>query len=127
MRARDPEDPRAPPEIRVETTQNWRDQWVVALGTAYQPVPAWTLWAGYNYGRNPIPNDHLSPLLMNIGEHHVTGGVGWQATERVRAGLAVEYLFPNDVDSANAELPLGDDLRARTSYVALHLGLSLRW
>jgi long-chain fatty acid transport protein len=86
-----------------------------------------TLWAGYNHGRNPIPNDHLSPLLPSIGEHHLTGGAAWQVGQRVRAGLALEYLLPNEVDYDNAELPLGEDLRARTSYLALHLGLSLTW
>jgi long-subunit fatty acid transport protein len=85
------------------------------------------VWAGSNRGRKPIPNDHLSPLLPSIGEHHLTGGAAWQASGRVRAGFALEYLFPNEVDYGNAELPLGGDLRAHTSYLALHLGLSLFW
>jgi long-chain fatty acid transport protein len=127
LRASDPDDPRAPPELRSESTSDWSDQGVVAVGTAYRPAPAWTLWAGYNYGRNPIPNDHPSPLLPNIGEHHLTGGAAWQVGERVRAGFALEYLLPNEVDYDNRELPLGQDLRARTSYLALHLGLSLTW
>ena len=45
----------------------------------------------------------------------------------VRAGLALEYLYPNKVDYDNTELPLGQNLRARTSYLALHLGLGLTW
>jgi hypothetical protein len=43
----------------------------------------------------------------------------------VRVGLALEYLLPSAVDYDNPELPLGEDLRARTSYLALHLGVSL--
>jgi long-chain fatty acid transport protein len=110
-----------------EATSGWRDQWVVAIGTAYRPTPDWTLWAGYNHGRNPIPNRYLSPLLMNIGQDHLTAGVGLRFASAARLGLAVEYQLPNEVDYDNAALPLGSELRARTSYVALHLGLSLRW
>jgi len=40
-----------------------RDQYVVALGAALPLDPVTTLWAGYNYGRNPIPASSLSPLL----------------------------------------------------------------
>ena len=65
-------------------------------------VAAVTPSAGYNFGRNPIPNDHLSPLLPSIGEHHLTGGAAWQVGERVRAGFALEYLLPNEVDYGNA-------------------------
>lgn len=113
--------------LRTTSEAGWRDQWVLAAGTAWQPVERLTLWAGYNYGRNPIPNDHLTPLLANISQHHVTAGTGWRLAEGARLGLAIEYQFPNDVDYDNAELRLGSDLRARTAYVALHLGLGLAW
>lgn len=89
-------------------------------------MPSVTLWAGYNYGRNPVPNRHLSPLLANIGEHHVTAGLGWRATERLRLGLGLEYQLPNEVSYENEELPFGSDVRARSTYIALHLGLGLR-
>lgn len=127
LRASDPDDPRAPEVLRAESTADWRDQWVVALGTAYRPAESLTLWAGYNYGRNPIPNAHLSPLLANIGQHHLTAGSAWQPRPGLRLGFAVEYQLPNEVDYANDELPFGRDVQARNSYVALHLGLRLGW
>jgi long-chain fatty acid transport protein len=126
IRARDPDHAQAPAVLRIESTQDWRDQYVLALGTAYQPVSKLTLWAGYNYGRNPVPNRHLSPLFANIGEHHLTAGAGWQVGRDLRLGLAVEYLLPNEVTYDNPELPFGPDARARASYVALHVGLSWR-
>ena len=76
LRASDPDDPRAPPVLRATSTENWRDQWVMAVGTAYEVTDTLTLWAGYNHGRNPIPNEHLSPLLASIGQHHLTAGAG---------------------------------------------------
>jgi long-chain fatty acid transport protein len=124
LRASDPDSPGAPPVLRIASTQDWRDQYVIALGTAYQPGEAVTLWAGYNYGRNPVPNRHLGPLLANIYEHHLTAGAAWRPREDVRLGLAVEYLVPNEVTYDNPELPFGQGARARVAYAALHLGLS---
>jgi long-chain fatty acid transport protein len=126
LRASDPDNPQAPPVLRNSATADWRDQIVLAVGSAYRPDEALTLWAGYNYGRNPIPNKHLSPLLVNIAEHHVTGGVAWQVRENARLGFAVEYVLPNEVTYNNSELPFGSEARARQSYMALHLGLSWR-
>lgn len=127
LRASEPDDSRAPRVLRTDSTQGWRDQLVFAVGGAYQPVEAVTLWAGYNYGRNPIPSRHLNPLLVNIAEHHLTAGAAWQVGEKARIGFAVEYLLPNEVTYNNPELPFGPDARARLSYVALHLGLSWRF
>jgi long-chain fatty acid transport protein len=98
---------------------------VLALGTAYRPTEPLTLWAGYNYARNPVPSDHVSPLLAPIAEHHITAGAAWQLRENVRLGLAVEYQLPNEVTYENPELPFGADVKARQSYAALHVGLSL--
>jgi long-chain fatty acid transport protein len=127
LRASDPGDPQALPVLRLGSTQDWRDQYVIALGTAYQPGEAVTLWAGYNYGRNPVPDRHLSPLLASIYEHHLTAGAAWQPREDLRLGLAVEYLVPNEVRYDNPELPFGPDAKARVAYAAVHLGLSWRF
>ena len=126
LRASDPDNSAAPAVLRTTSVLDWRDQYVVAVGTAYRPIEPVTLWAGYNYGRNPIPNGHLSPLLVNIGEHTFTAGGAWQVRDDLRLGCALEYLLPNEVTYDNPDLPFGPDTKARISYVALHLGLDWR-
>ena len=125
LRARDPDNSAAPAVLRTTSVLDWRDQYVVSVGTAYQPIEPVTLWGGYNYGRNPIPNEHLSPLLANIGEHTLTAGAAWRVRDDLRLGCAVEYLVPTEVTYDNPDLPFGPS-KARQSYVALHLGLDWR-
>ena len=55
---------------------NWEDQMVYALGLEYAINEANTIRAGYNYGKNPVPDDNLSPLFPAIVEQHATFGYG---------------------------------------------------
>lgn len=74
LEASRPEDPDAPAELTLRATLDWRDQYVVALGVAYEPTARWTVMGGYNYGNNPVPDKRLNPLLAPTTEHHVTLG-----------------------------------------------------
>jgi long-chain fatty acid transport protein len=121
-----PDNPAAP-ALSLATSANWRDQYVVALGAAYDVDPAVTVWAGYNYGRNPVPAGTLNPLMPTIVEHHLTAGIGWRPAPDWRLGASVEFAVPNEELSTDTELPLGTGLRVSEGYVALHLGLGLVW
>jgi long-chain fatty acid transport protein len=117
----------APQTISATSGLHWRDQYVVALGAAFDLTPATVLWAGYNYGRNPIPASTLNPLLAAIGEHHFTAGLGWRMSHRWMLGISGEYLVPTSAPSSDAELPFAPGLRAGTGYFAVHAGLTLTW
>ena len=65
-------------ELEVSMPQKWKDQTVVSLGGAYQFNEVLLLRAGYNYGKNPVPNSHLNVLFPAIVEHHYTLGFGYQ-------------------------------------------------
>lgn len=54
----------------------WRDQYVAAVGGAYELGRGITLRAGYNYGRNPVPAETALPTFPAIVEHHLAVGVG---------------------------------------------------
>jgi len=58
-------------------TQKWENQVVLSLGGAYKATKDLTLRAGYNYGKNPIPDTYLNPLFPAIVENHLTLGAGY--------------------------------------------------
>ncbi|HEY0892747.1 MAG TPA: outer membrane protein transport protein, partial [Cellvibrio sp.] len=71
----DPDSPSATSELRTVNPQNWHDQLVYALGAAYRYDDKTTLYAGYNYGKNPVPKNNSSALLAATLEQHVTAGL----------------------------------------------------
>jgi len=61
--------------------QEWDDQTVYQVGGAYQVTSALTLRAGYNYGKNPVPDQFLNALFPAIVEQHLTAGFGYRFNE----------------------------------------------
>lgn len=59
----------------------WQDQTVYKFGLAYKLNQQWTLKAGYNYGRSPIPNDQLAfnTLAPAVVERHYSAGFTWKS------------------------------------------------
>ena len=121
-----PDNPAAPP-ISVTSTLDWRDQIVLALGVAWRADPATTLFAGINIARNPIPAEHLGPLLAPIGERHVSFGIKRSLSREWALTCALEYQFRNAVTYTNPELPIGADATERNESVALHAMFGRRW
>jgi len=56
--------------------QNWKDQNVYMIGTAYRAAEDLTLRAGVNIAKNPIPDQYENPLFPAIIRNHVTVGAG---------------------------------------------------
>jgi long-chain fatty acid transport protein len=125
--ASDPDDPAAPPTLNNTIDNNWRDQYVIAVGIAYQWNDRTLLRAGYNYGRNPIPDEHLNPLLNTIAEHHLTLGFGRVLSKAWRIDGAFEWDIRNDVTYTNPQLPFGQDAEAAGELIALHFRVSRIW
>lgn len=71
--------------------QNWDDQTVFAIGAQYKIDPAVALRIGYNYGKNPVPDDTLNPLFPAITESHFTFGAGWQIDKANSLAIAFTY------------------------------------
>lgn len=92
--------------------QNWRDQTVYALGGQYLYTPSLALRAGFNYGRNPVPDATLNPLFPAIVTRHVTFGFGWRMSkdETLATSLAVAPRVSNtnssDITSTHRQATL---------------------
>lgn len=75
----------------------WDDQTIYKLGFAYQYDPKWTLRAGWNYGKSPIPEERA--VILNIvapatTEHHLTLGATYQLGQGLLgADTEVSFLY----------------------------------
>lgn len=124
LHATDPGNSLAPPDYTVVTPQNWKNQLVFATGLAYTLNERTTLYAGYNYGRNPVPAESSSPLLAAILEHHFTLGAARQITPQWQMTGGVEYSPLVKVDYSN---PLYGNAQVRNEALFMHFMLSRRW
>jgi long-chain fatty acid transport protein len=127
LRASNPDNPAAPSRLALPSTLNWRDQYVFAIGIAYDLTEKAILRAGYNYGRNPIPAKSLNPLMAATTEHHATFGAGYAFSPEWQLSGAVEYSFNNKVKYDNPELPFGPGAEEESESIAAHVMLSRRW
>ena len=121
-----PDNALAPATLRVTDPNHWRDQYVVGIGFAYDLDAQTVLRAGYNYGRNPIPEASLSPLLNTITEHHLAFGFG----RTLDAAWRIDGAFVWDIKAStrynNPGLPFGD-AEAVGDLFALHFRVSRTW
>jgi long-chain fatty acid transport protein len=127
INAKDPGNPAAPQRFDVDVDFNWRDQYVFAAGAAYDLTPRTVLRCGYNYGRSPIPDRHLTPLLASITEHHLTLGAGYRLSRTWRIDGALEYDLREDVRYDNRELPFGPGAEETAEVINLYIELGGSW
>ena len=120
-----PDNPAAPQVLAQTATVNARDQTVAAVGVAHTLDSGTTLYAGFNYGRNPIPLQNLTPLIAAIGEGHLTGGFAAPVAPGWIISGAFEYLLRKTVSYINLASPLGPR-EGRSGDVALHCRLGRR-
>ncbi len=122
-----PDNPLAPPALSQTAAINWHDQYVFALGTAYETTHNSIYRAGINIANNPIPSESITPLLAPIARYHVTGGYGTTLSSQWRFDAALEYQFKESETYTNPQLPLGSDTRTTVEVIALHAVFSRQW
>lgn len=87
--------------------QDWNDQIVLALGLSYKFNDAFTGRIGYNYGKNPIPNQFVNYLFPAIVENHYTGGFGYAFNKQSVLNFALSYVPQVTVTGTGAPMNLG--------------------
>lgn len=123
--ATDPNNPFAPSAIVAVQQQDWHNQIVYALGTAYTYDDKTTLYAGYNHGNNPMPKDNSTALLAATLEDHITLGFARKLDETWKLTSGIEFLLPKKV---TYDSPLfGKDTEVRNEGFFLHFMLSKSW
>jgi len=124
LRATKPNNASAPSVYAIPSSADWKDQWVVATGVAYKWDDKTTLYAGHNYGKNPVPRQNTNPLLAGILEHHLTFGAARKIDQQWLMTGGVEWMLPVSV-KYNSQLFGESELRNEA--IVLHFMLSRRW
>lgn len=119
-----------PLPLRIGLPLGYRDQWVFILGAEYALTDRWTLAAGYNYARNPVPRDHVIPIGSIIAEHHISVGLRYD-TPRWWAGVGYVLGFGKTLRANGfSRLPLGIDYAFGELDQTQHsivVGFGIRW
>jgi long-chain fatty acid transport protein len=92
----------------VPFQQDWDDQIVAALGLSYKFTDAFTGRAGYNYGKNPIPDEFVNYLWPAIMEDHYTAGFGYAFGKQSELNFAVSVAPEVTVTGTGPTPPMGN-------------------
>jgi long-chain fatty acid transport protein len=92
----------------VPFQQDWDDQIVLALGLSYQFTDAFTGRVGYNYGKNPIPDEFVNYLWPAIMEDHYTAGLGYAFGKQSELNFAVSVAPEVTVTGTGPTPPMGN-------------------
>lgn len=71
--------------------QDWKNQHVLMLGTAYKYTPQLTVRAGVNIANNPVPEATTNPLFPAIVKNHLTGGLGYAFSPKSSLDFSATY------------------------------------
>ena len=98
---------------------NWKNQTVYALGLDYN-IMNYNVRAGYNYGKNPVPNDSMNPLFPAIQEQHLTLGFGW-TTGPYTVDVGYAYGLEKEVTYTNTTGMFGSNTTTSMHQHGLHV------
>jgi long-chain fatty acid transport protein len=96
------------PGGNVPFQQDWDDQIVLALGLAYQFSDAFTGRVGFNYGKNPIPDQFVNNLWPAIMEDHYTVGFGYAFNKQSEVNFGLSYAPEVSVTGTGPMPPFGN-------------------
>jgi len=105
---------------------NWDDQYVVRLGGEYKATDKLTLRSGISYGKSPIPDNTVMPVLCTLTEWSATIGLGYHFTEDVSFNAAYLHSFEHTQDT-DVSL-IGDEYNGSSTSMALdgiYMGLAV--
>jgi long-chain fatty acid transport protein len=84
--------------------QDWENQLIFSAGGAYKPIDPLSLRAGFNYGKNPVPDKYLNALFPAVVETHATFGAGYDFGQGSQVNVSATVGF--NKESTNPGLPL---------------------
>lgn len=85
----------------------WQDMTVYKVGASYQASKDLTLRAGYNHGKQPIPNGEtfLNILSPGVVEDHLTLGATWAIDSKSEISVSYMHAFKKTVDGSAGSIP----------------------
>ena len=104
----------------------WKDMTVYKFGVDWVANESWTLRAGFNYGKSPIPDDQLAfnTLAPAVVEKHYSIGFTWKKPDSpMEITGAYMYVANNKQSAADQNIVGGVDIQMHQHV----LGVSLGW
>ncbi|MEX1669638.1 OmpP1/FadL family transporter [Zhongshania guokunii] len=118
----------APEEIRSEFTYQFHDQYIYALGAAYTLSDEYDIYLGYNYGKSPVPERNLSPILPVVAEHHLSAGLSYKPKQSDYIySMGVEHEFPEDISYENSGARIGNGAKLHIETYLIRFMLSKKF
>lgn len=125
LRLRNPNLSGAPAEVRSEFIYEFHDQYIYSLGAAYMLNDEYEIYLGYNYGKNPVPERNLSPILPVVPEHRISAGLSYQPKQSSYIySLGFEHEFPEDITYQNNTARIGNGAKLHTETYLIRFMLS---
>lgn len=127
LEARDPDTGGVPSMLSLPFPLNYRDQYVISAGAEYAWSTATRVRAGYNYGRNPVPSENLSPIFNLIAEHLLCFGASHRFSTKWEMSASLALSPHVEEDYRNPSIGLGTQQQETWGLIDLGLSLSRRW
>ncbi len=106
---------------------NWNDQFVFKLGGEYALTNKLRLRCGVIYGKSPVTDEALMPIISAITEWSGTVGIGYKLSGRFDINLAYEHSFNNTVDTRISNVSEEyDNSSVKLSVHYLYIGFTYR-
>ena len=94
--------------VTLKLTHDWKDQYIVAVGAAYDVVlNVFTVRGGYSWANNALRDRTFDPAVQVPFEHHIAVGIGVKPWKQWELDAGFYYALPKKVTYTNPELPYG--------------------
>jgi len=103
----------------------WEDMTIVKFGLMYNFPEAWTLYGGYSYGKQPIPESEVmfNILAPAVVEHHITLGLSKAINKSHEIMIAFMYAPEGSVAGPNPlEIPDQQTIEIKMSQFQIDIG-----
>ena len=103
----------------------WEDMTIVKFGLMYNLPEAWTLYGGYSYGKQPIPESEVmfNILAPAVVEHHITLGLSKTINKSHELMIAFMYAPKGSVVGPNPlEVPNQQTIELNMSQFQIDIG-----
>lgn len=122
-----PEQSLAPAQLDIRAPVRWRDQFVYALGAAWQLDARRELRMGLNVQTNPVNSATFLPTLNFMQTRQISVGYGQQISAQWSLDSSLSHQLPTHMRSENPAMPLGGSFRERYEVLTAMLTLARRW
>lgn len=87
----------------------WDDQDIIKVGVKHQFTPKFAFMAGYNHGKQPVPEDRtvLNILAPAVVEDHLAVGGEWKLNDKSSITASYIHTFKNTLEGKNSLAGLG--------------------